>query len=236
MIGIPGDPGRPAGHGEPGVGMVGVRHRAGPRQRDAAGGDRRSPASCAVGGRAARDGARPGDPGHPQGRTYLIWSGQRTQIDPADRSVTFNLGLDPGATGPIQISNALFDAMPSTEPLVVPVIPEAGTPSRWLPESVGGQRAGNHGCQRRGQRLLRAAARRRPEDHRVRRRSVAHRRQPGIDDAQLVSPDKLVDIPEVAVLNVDFYPTGKLEFVDTAANPVDLRRLEEADHRPAGQR
>ncbi len=52
--------------------------------------------------------------------------------------MTFNLGLDPGVTYPIEISNALFDAMPATEPLVVPAIPEAGTPSTWLPGSTVG--------------------------------------------------------------------------------------------------
>jgi type VII secretion protein EccB len=37
---------------------------------------------------------------------------------------------------------------------------------------------------------------------------------------QLISPDQLVDIPQVEVLNVDFYPTGKLNFIDTDASPV----------------
>ena len=36
----------------------------------------------------------------------------------------------------------------------------------------------------------------------------------------LVSPDKLVHVPVVERLNVDFYPSGKLNFVDKAANPV----------------
>jgi hypothetical protein len=59
-----------------------------------------------------------------KGATYVIWGGQRSRIDPTDRSVTFNLGLDPGATYPIEISNSVFDAMPSTEPLVLPAISE----------------------------------------------------------------------------------------------------------------
>lgn len=152
--------------------------------------------------------------------TYLVWNGQRTQIDPADRSVTFNLGLDPGTTRPIQVSNALFDAMPATEPLVVPAIPEAGTPSRWLPDSVvgrvletkdaNGAVSGFYVLLPNGVQkitgfvadLLRTAD------------------SQGTTTPQLVSPDKLVDIPEVSVLNVDFYPTGKLNFVDTEANPV----------------
>ena len=72
------------------------------------------------------------------GATYVIWGGQRSEIDPADRSVTFNLGLDPGVTYPIEMSNALFDALPSTEPLVIPAIPESGTPSTLLPGSTVG--------------------------------------------------------------------------------------------------
>jgi type VII secretion protein EccB len=155
-----------------------------------------------------------------QDGTYLVWNGQRTRIDPTDRSVTFNLGLDPGVTRPIAISNALFDAMPATEPLVVPAIPEAGTPSRWLPDSVVGRvletqdASGTvsgfyvllpNGVQKIAgfvADLLRTAD------------------SQGSTTPQLVSPDKLVDIPQVEVLNVDFYPNSKLEFVDTEANPV----------------
>src|SRR6202000_3227768 len=36
----------------------------------------------------------------------------------------------------------------------------------------------------------------------------------------LISPDKLIHSPAVDVLNVGFYPSGKLNFVDTAVNPV----------------
>ena len=36
----------------------------------------------------------------------------------------------------------------------------------------------------------------------------------------MISPDKLIHIPAVEVLNVGFYPSGKLNFVDIAANPV----------------
>lgn len=36
----------------------------------------------------------------------------------------------------------------------------------------------------------------------------------------LIAPDRLIHIPVVDVLNVDYYPSGKLEFVDTKANPV----------------
>jgi type VII secretion protein EccB len=155
-----------------------------------------------------------------KGDTYVIWGGQRSRIDPTDRSVTFNLGLDPGLTYPIEISNALFDAMPSTEPLVLPVIPEAGTPSRWLPDSKVGsvlQTRDANGVVNGFYALLAGG---------VQKISgfVADLLRTGNSQGSttptLVAPDKLIHIPVVDVLNVDYYPSGKLEFVDTAADPV----------------
>ncbi len=155
-----------------------------------------------------------------KGATYVIWGGHRSLIDPTDRRVTFNLGLDPGVTYPIEISNALFDATPSTEPLVVPPISEAGGPSQLLPGSTVGSvletrdATGNvdgfyvllpSGVQKITgfvADLLRTA-----DSH-------------GSTAPALVTPDRLINIPVVDVLNVNFYPTTKLDFVDTAANPV----------------
>jgi type VII secretion protein EccB len=155
-----------------------------------------------------------------QGGTYVIWGGHRSRIDPTDRSVTFNLGLDPGQTHPVEISNALFDAMPATEPLVLPPIPEKGMPSRWLPNVVvgsvletrdaAGAVSGFYALLPNGVQkitgfvvdLLRTAD---PQ---------------ASASPTLVSPGKLIDIPVVHDLDVDYYPPGKLEFIDTAANPV----------------
>ena len=169
-------------HTERRLGMVGLRHRARPGAPDA-------PLVTSIAGELATGGRAA--PMHPtqavlathKGATYVIWGGQRSQIDPADRSVTFNLGLDPGVTYPIEISNALFDAMPSTEPLVMPAIPESGTPSTLLAGLDGGQRAGDPRRQRHRHRLLRAAAGRRAEDHQLRRRPAAHRQLAGIRHA-----------------------------------------------------
>lgn len=154
------------------------------------------------------------------GATYLIWNGRRSRIDPADRAVTFNLGLDPGVTRPVEMSHALFDAMPSTEALVVPRIPEAGSPSRWVPGSVVGQvlQAQDVSGQANGfyvllpdgvQRVTAFVAD-------LLRTADSH----GVSAPRLISPDVLVDIPEVDVLDVNFYPTGKLQFIDSGANPV----------------
>ena len=132
-------------HVERGVGMVGLRHRGRPGQRDGSAGDiDRRPAHAV---RPARRWAEQAVLATHKGATYVIWGGQRSRIDPTDRSVTFNLGLDPGVTYPIEISNALFDAMPSTEPLVLPAIPERDTIT-LVAGCLGGQRAGNAGLQR----------------------------------------------------------------------------------------
>ena len=36
----------------------------------------------------------------------------------------------------------------------------------------------------------------------------------------MISPDKLMDIPEMDVLPVGYYPESRLKFVDTDANPA----------------
>ncbi|HEU0191481.1 MAG TPA: type VII secretion protein EccB [Mycobacterium sp.] len=152
--------------------------------------------------------------------TYVIWGGHRSRIDPADRSVTFNLGLDPGETHPVAISNAAFDAMPATEPIVVPQIPDRGAPSAWLPDTTVGSvletrdatgtvsafyallPGGVQSISSFVADLLRTAD------------------SQGSTTPKLLSPDKLIGIPVVDTLHVAHYPPGKLNFVDTAANPV----------------
>ncbi len=155
-----------------------------------------------------------------RGITYLIWNGQRSRIDPTDRAVTFNLGLDPGVTRPVEMSNALFDAIPAAEPLVVPTVPAAGSPSRLLPGSVVGRvletRTANGELS--GFYVLLADGVQRVTGFVADLLRTANSQ--GASTPQLVSPDVLVDIPEVEVLNVGRYPAGKLRFVDTDANPV----------------
>ena len=155
-----------------------------------------------------------------KGATYVIWGGQRSEIDPTDRSVTFNLGLDPGVTYPIAISNALFDALPATEPLVVPAIPDQGTPSTWLPGSTVGsvlETRDSNGVVTGFYALL-------PDGVQKITSFVADLLRTALAQGSatptLVSPDKLIHIPVVDVLDVGYYPSGKLNFIDSAANPV----------------
>jgi len=155
-----------------------------------------------------------------RGATYLIWNNQRSRIDPADRAVTFNLGLDPGTTRPVEVSDALFDALPATEPIAVPAIPGAGAPSRWLPGSVVGRvletRDANGAVS--GLYVLMPGGVQKITAFAADLIRTADSR--GAPAPELVSPDRLVSIPEVRVLDIGFYPAGRLTFVDTAANPV----------------
>lgn len=154
------------------------------------------------------------------GATYLVWNGRRSLINSADRSVGFTLGVDPAVTRPVELSPAVFDAMPATEPIVVPAIPGAGAPSRWVPGSVVGRvletRDANGAVS--GLYVLLGQGVQKVTAFVADLLRTANSQ--GSPTPQLVSPDKLVNIPEVQVLNVAHYPTGKLTFVDTAANPV----------------
>jgi type VII secretion protein EccB len=110
--------------------------------------------------------------------------------------------------------------MPSTEPLVVPPIPEAGTPSRWLPGSTVGsvlETRDAAGAVTGFYALL-------PDGVQKITSFVAEllrtANPAGSATPTLVTPDKLIHIPTVDVLNVDYYPAGKLDFIDSSANPV----------------
>ena len=175
------------------------------------------------GGRSAAMGPAQAILATHKGETYVIWRGsgyQRSRIDPNDRSVTFNLGIDPGVTYPIEISNALFDAMPSTEPLVLPAIPDRGKPSQWLPGSTVGsvlETRDANGTVTGFYVLLPGGVQKITDFVADLLRTADSQASP---TPSLVPPDKLIQIPVVDVLNVDYYPSGKLEFVDTSANPV----------------
>ncbi|CAM4358137.1 Type VII secretion system protein eccB1 [Mycobacterium basiliense] len=166
-----------------------------------------------------------------EGSSYVIWGGKRSQIDRTNRAVTLSLGLDPGVTSPVEISRALFDGLPATEPLRVPEVPEAGTASKWVPGSQVGsvlqvQTAGGgskfyvllaDGVQKINSfvaDLLRSA------------------NSYGSTAPRVVSPDVLVNTPDVNSLPVDYYPTGRLNFIDSAANPTTCVAWEKASTDP----
>jgi type VII secretion protein EccB len=166
-----------------------------------------------------------------QDGTYVIWGGKRSRIDPTNRAVTLSLGLDPGVTSPVEISRALFDGLPATEPLSVPQIPEAGTPSKWVPGSQVGAvlQAQTAGGGRQFYVLL-------PDGVQKINSFVADLLRSansyGSTAPRSVTPDVLVNTPPVNSLSVDYYPTGQLNFVDSGANPTTCVGWEKAPTDP----
>ncbi len=155
-----------------------------------------------------------------RGSTYLIWNGQRSRIELRDRPVTITLGLDPAKVRPVALSNALFDAMPATEPIVVPAVPGAGTPSRLLPGAVVGRVLQTRDATGdiSGFYVLLPAGVQRITAFVADLLRTANSQ--GTSEPQVISPDTLARLPETDELNIGFYPADKLEFVDTQANPV----------------
>lgn len=169
-----------------------------------------------------------------EGKSYVLWGGHRSEIDPGNRAVTSSLGIDPGLTFPVEISRALFDGLPATDPLQVPEVPEAGAQSRWINGARIGtvlesQTAGggveyyallSGGVQKISSfvaDLLRSA------------------NSFGATEPRTVSPDVINGIPQVSPLRVDYYPPSRLTFVDSVANPVNCVGWEKATTDPVAR-
>jgi len=154
--------------------------------------------------------------------TYVVWGGHRARVDLSDKAVALALGVDSDAPDPVVISRALFDALPATEPLSTPVVTDAGAPSPFdlAPDVVVGSVLSVRDLQT-GK-----------DDFYVVLKDGVQRISPlvasllrssnSFGDALpiVVAPDKLATIPVVDTLPVDYYPAARLEFVDTATNPV----------------
>ncbi len=61
-------------------------------------------------------------------KTYVITGGVRMPVDLSERAVTGPVGLD-DASSPVELSQAMVDAVPAGRPLVVPAVPVAGEPT-----------------------------------------------------------------------------------------------------------
>ena len=62
-------------------------------------------------------------------KTFVVWDGHRSDIDLANKSVALALGVYFSAPTPVPMSTALYDAIPATDPLVIPTIPSSGQPA-----------------------------------------------------------------------------------------------------------
>ena len=156
------------------------------------------------------------------GATYVVWDGQRSQVDLSNKAVALALGVDFAAPRPVTISNALFDALPATEPLTTPAVPNAGAPGGWnlAPGAVVGSVLSVRDLQTGDDNfyvLLTDGVQRISPFVATLLRSANSFGNPL---PLAVAPDKLTHVPVVNSLPVGYYPTTRLTFVDIAANPV----------------
>ncbi|BBZ15019.1 type VII secretion protein EccB [Mycobacterium branderi] len=154
-------------------------------------------------------------------KTYVVWEGHRSEIDLSNKAVALALGVDPDAPAPIPLSQALFDALPATEPMTSPAIPSAGEPSPWdiAPGVVIGSVLAVHGLQQPGADTLYVVL---PDG--VQRISpfvaslVRASNSFGGLAPVVVAPDRLAKVPVVQSLPVSYYPETRLHLVDTKVN------------------
>jgi len=152
-------------------------------------------------------------------KTFVVWDGHRSDIDLSNKSVALALGVDSAAPQPVTMSNALYDAIPATDPLVVPAIADAGAPSPYNlgPGVVVGSVLSVHDVAQGGGESLYVLL-----SNGVQRISpfVASllRAANSFGDVApvAVSPDRLAPVPVVDTLPVSYYPATRLHLVDTS--------------------
>ena len=153
--------------------------------------------------------------------TFVVWDGHRSQIDLSNKPVDLALGIDYDSPQPIPMSTALFDAIPATDPLIIPQIPDFGAPSQWNlgPGVVIGSVVSVQDVQRGGAESLFVLL----------ADGVQHispfvasllRSVNSFGDARppVVSPDRIAPVPVVDHLPVSYYPSTRLHLVDTAVD------------------
>ncbi|MDT5117528.1 MAG: hypothetical protein QOE30_3267 [Mycobacterium sp.] len=154
-------------------------------------------------------------------KTYVIWDGHRSEIDLSNKAVALALGVDSSAPQPIPVSKALFDAMPATDPLISPAIPRAGDPSPWevAPGVVIGSVLSVGDLTQPGSTTLyvllpNGVQRISPFVASLLRSANSYGDVAPVN----VAPDRIAPIPVVDSLPVSFYPTTRLQLVDTSVD------------------
>lgn len=153
-------------------------------------------------------------------RSYLVAGGLRMPLDLADSAVTSALGIH-GVSG-AGMSRALFDALPAGGPLVVPVVPEAGSPARvdvGAAVVVGAVVASQDVASSTDQFFVVLSDGVQPISPVV-AAMLRQKNSFGLASPPRVPPDRLARIPVRHVLDVDYYPKSPVRIVDSAAHPV----------------
>ena len=172
------------------------------------------------------------------GKTYVIWDGHRSEIDPNNKAVALALGLDPGSPAPVAMSKALFDAIPATDPLVLPAIPDAGQPSPFNlgPKLVIGSVLAVRDLSQQGTETFYVLLRDGVEEVSPFVATVVRSGNSFGQAAPVeVSPDALAPIPKVTSLPVSYYPPTRLQLVDTTVNTTTCLAWEKGQGDRAAQ-
>ena len=156
------------------------------------------------------------------GSTYVVWGGRRSRVDLSNRPLALALGIDSTAVAPVRMSKALFDAIPATEPLTTPAIPQAGEPSPWpLPAgAVIGSVLRVTGLSDGADALYVVLADGVQKVEPFVASLLMSSSAGGQIDPIPVGPKEVAGIPGVSSLRVDYYPPRRLTLVDTRAYPV----------------
>jgi type VII secretion protein EccB len=152
---------------------------------------------------------------------FVVTDGVRMPVDLGDRAVTSALGVDPSALV-AGMSRALFDALPAGGPLVVPQVPDAGSPAHfdWGPGVVVGSVVASQDVAAAGDRFYVVVADGVQPVSAVVAAMLRQQNSYGAVAPPRVSPDQLARVPVRHVLDVDYYPKALLRVVDERAEPV----------------
>jgi type VII secretion protein EccB len=154
-------------------------------------------------------------------KAYVVNSGVRMPIDLSDRAVTEALGIKPDAL--VQgMSRALYDALPAGGPLVMPVVPNAGTPPRfnWGPGIVVGSVVSSQDVTSGEDRFYVVVGDGVQPVSAVVAAMLRQHDSYGATTLPEISPDRLAEAPAQHVLDIDYYPSSRLNVVDAAEQPV----------------
>jgi type VII secretion protein EccB len=155
------------------------------------------------------------------GQAYVITGGVRMPVDLSERAVTGPVGLDT-ASAPVELSQAVVDAVPAGRPLVVPAVPGAGEPPTvnvGAPVVIGSVVVSQDVASGQDQFYVVLADGVQPVTSVV-AAMLRQRDSYGASQPPRVSPDVLGDIPVRQVLDVAGYPAQPLKVVDWRAEPV----------------
>lgn len=154
-------------------------------------------------------------------QAYVIANGLRMPVDLSDRAVTGPLGLE-GAGAPVELSQAMVDALPAGRPLVVPAVPQFGEPSTvdlGTPMMNGAVVVSQDVASGNDQFFVVLSDGVQPVSSVV-AAMLRQRDSFGSSQPPRISPDTLGDIPVRQVLDVAGYPAEPLKVVDWRAEPV----------------